>query len=61
MKQEYWDKFWETGNVKDYLSYRVEPNKETCGWKTETSVGVSNCESDCIDRNGAVYSARRGI
>lgn len=61
MEQRYWDKFIETGNVKDYLSYRMAGSAEYSGQKEERSMGVSSRESDCNDRNGAVYGARWGI
>ena len=58
MGQEYWDKFWVTGSVEDYLSYKTEKSAEV-GQKD--SEGVCGCESDCADRDGAVYSARWGV
>ncbi|MGC4019997.1 MAG: hypothetical protein QM793_12750 [Muricomes sp.] len=61
MEQRYWDKFIETGSVKDYLSYRAEEFTQSSGQREEKSVGVSSRESDCTDRDGAVYSTYRGI
>lgn len=61
MEQRYWDIFVETGSVKDYLSYRMAGSAEYSGQKEERSMGVSSRESDCNDRNGAVYGARWGI
>ncbi len=61
MEQGYWNRFIATGSVKDYLSYKMSDYDQTAGQKKENSMGVRSCESDCTDRNGAVYSARWGI
>ncbi len=46
---------------KDYLSYKMQESADEKGQIKEKSVGVSNCESDCTDRYGSVYSANWGI
>lgn len=61
MEHEYWEKFLETGNVSDYLSYKSEYDIGAYGQKAEENVGVSSCESDCIDRDGTVYCTRWGV
>lgn len=61
MEHEYWDKFWETGNVTDYLSYTSKKSVDIYGRKHEEDVGVCYSESDCTDRDGTVYSARWGV
>lgn len=61
MEHGYWDKFIETGSVKDYLSYKVQSCTEKSGRKEEKGMGVSSRESDCTDRDGAVYGTRWGI
>jgi hypothetical protein len=58
MEEGYWDRFTETGSVKDYLSYKMSEPNYPAGQKKENSMGVGSCESNCTDRNGAVYSAR---
>lgn len=60
MEKGYWQQFTSTGSVEDYLSYRMEAEKETFGLKEEKA-GVRNCESDCTDRNGSVYSSGWGV
>ena len=49
MEEEYWNKFFATGSVKDYLSYKMQESADEKGQMKEKSVGVSNCESDCTD------------
>lgn len=61
MEQKNWDKFIETGRVVDYLSYKLDRGALSCRLNEEECVGVWDCESDCIDRNGAVCSTRWGI
>ena len=61
MEEEYWNKFFATGSVKDYLSYKMQESADEKGQMKEKSVGVSNCESDWTDRYGSVYSANWGI
>ncbi|CUX39387.1 hypothetical protein [Clostridium sp. C105KSO13] len=61
MEQRYWDKFMETGSVKDYLSYKAGGFAENDGQKEEKSMGVSSSESDRTNRNGAFYGTRWGI
>ncbi len=54
MEQKYWDKFFATGNVEDYLSYKMQEPAAEKGRIKEKSLGVSSCESDCADRYGSV-------
>ena len=57
IEEEYWNKFFATGSVKDYLSYKMQESADEKGQMKEKSVGVSNCESDCTDRHGALHHA----
>lgn len=49
MESDDWKQFAMTGQVEDYLFYRAKSRKRESG--------AENCESDGIDRDGAVYSA----
>lgn len=69
MMEEHWSRFWSTGNVTDYLSYKARGvssllTQDTyckCFQGQETSMGVSSGEPNCTDRNGIIYSARGGV
>lgn len=64
MKDECWKQFTTTGKVEDYLSYkaqsREEERKETAKEAAE-GAGAGKGESDCIDRNGALYGTGRRV
>ncbi|MEJ8735226.1 MULTISPECIES: hypothetical protein [Mediterraneibacter] len=59
MEETYWSQFMLTGSVEDYLQYRWEKSKKT-GQTSNDKWGVE-CESNCVDRDGAVRSADRRI
>lgn len=59
MEETYWSQFMLTGRVEDYLHYRQEKSKRS--GQTSSDKWSVECESNCVDRDGAVRSAGRGI
>ena len=54
MEQKYWEQFMKSGDVSDYLGYKMEVYGHSGGWKEQGR--EKQVESDRIDRDGAVHS-----
>jgi hypothetical protein len=53
-KEDYWNKFTNSGNVFDYLAYKVQESKNECN---KTQVGVdTNGAVNCCD--GSYFNKR---
>lgn len=55
MEQKYWEQFMKSGDVSDYLGYKMEVYGHSGGWKEQDR--EKQVESDRIDRDGTFYGA----
>ena len=55
MERKYWEQFMKSGDVSDYLGYKMEVYGHCVDWKEQDR--EEQVESDRIDRNGAFNSA----
>ena len=58
MEKEYWERFFKTGKITDYLSYK---GMAICKRVMESYEGGTSDESDYCDRHGACGDASRRI